>query len=118
MASQMRLSALRVGRMMSSSRSASTSRCFSTQEVVHEKESFLTGTSSIYAEQMLENYQHDPNSVEPSWRKYFDNLEQGVAYNEQEYQSPTVIKPSATSKQLATAPSDSLGVSHLIRAYQ
>eukprot|EP00550_Attheya_septentrionalis_P010414 CAMPEP_0198282872 /NCGR_PEP_ID=MMETSP1449-20131203/2604_1 /TAXON_ID=420275 /ORGANISM="Attheya septentrionalis, Strain CCMP2084" /LENGTH=1043 /DNA_ID=CAMNT_0043979289 /DNA_START=170 /DNA_END=3301 /DNA_ORIENTATION=+ len=120
MASQMRLSALRVGRMMSSSSSSSSSRsasrCFSTQ-VIHEKESFLTGTSSIYAEQMLENYQHDPNSVEPSWRKYFDNLEQGVAYNEQEYQSPTVIKPT-TSKQLAALPSDSLGVSHLIRAYQ
>jgi len=61
---------------------------------------------------MLENYQHDPNSVEPSWRKYFDNLEQGVAYNEQEYQSPTVIKPT-TSKQLAVRLTEFINSTHL-----
>jgi hypothetical protein len=88
-------------------RSPSTSlvRVFSTapQAAVeqHESESFLTGTSSIYAEQMYENYLQDPNSVEESWRRYFDNLSQGVAFNEAEFNQPTAVPPSKASKRQA-----------------
>uniref|UniRef100_A0A7S2R3E7 2-oxoglutarate dehydrogenase, mitochondrial n=1 Tax=Eucampia antarctica TaxID=49252 RepID=A0A7S2R3E7_9STRA len=95
---------------------------------VHEKETFLTGTSSIYAEQMLENYQHDPMSVHETWRKYFEDMDNGVAYNETYYNRPTVVIPSkkqtgaaveANQSHLASSlPSDSLGIAHLIRAYQ
>ncbi len=60
----------------------------------HEKETFLTGTSSIYAEQMFENYQRDPMSVHPTWRKYFDDMEGGIAYDESYYNRPTVVIPS------------------------
>ena len=60
----------------------------------HEKETFLTGTSSIYAEQMFENYQRDPMSVHPTWRKYFDDMEGGIAYDESFYNRPTVVIPS------------------------
>ena len=52
-------------------------------------ESFLNGTSSVYAEQMFEQYQNDPLSVHASWQKYFADLEQGVAFQESEYQNPT-----------------------------
>lgn len=85
----------------------------------HESETFLTGTTSIYAEQMFEMYQIDPNSVHPSWKQYFDNMEQGLAYDEHEYNKPTHV-PSATrlSSSVDAAPSDSLGVAHLIRSYQ
>lgn len=93
----------------------------------HESESFLTGTSSLYAEQMLINYQNDPSSVHETWRKYFDDLESGKAYDERDYSRPTVVTENrksastvdANSSHLANAlPSDSLGIAHLIRAYQ
>lgn len=93
----------------------------------NESESFLTGTSSLYAEQMYLNYQHDPASVHETWRKYFEDLESGKEYNESEYNRPTVVTESrksasavdANSSHLANAlPSDSLGIAHLIRAYQ
>jgi len=89
-----------------------------------EPETFLTGTSSIYAEQMYEQYQHDPTSVHESWKKYFDNMENGVPFKRSEYSQPTGAKPlnyrlTGESAADAAAPtSDSLGVAHLIRAYQ
>lgn len=42
------------------------------------QESFLSGTSSVYAEQMYEQWRKDPQSVHASWRVYFQNLEGGV----------------------------------------
>jgi 2-oxoglutarate dehydrogenase E1 component len=95
-----------------------------------EVETFLYGSSSVYAEAMYEQYQADPESVPASWRTYFDNDANGVAYHESDYASPTVAispKPklgsdafvsAATSANAAAVQSDSLGVAHLIRAYQ
>lgn len=116
----------------------SSHRCFSTavQQQQHESETFLTGTSSIYAEEMYERYLVDPASVEASWKKYFDNMQNGIPYDASAFNSPTIspatgnnilksmgVPPSVLgSMQMnmdeATAPSDSLGVAHLIRAYQ
>lgn len=56
-----------------------------------EIETFLSGTSSLYAEQMLEQYEQDPNSVHPSWKQYFDNLQEGVAFNQEDYSRPTIV---------------------------
>jgi len=91
----------------------------------HESESFLTGTSTLYAEQMYLNYQQDPSSIHETWRKYFDDLEGGRKYEEESFNRPTVVTGSnkarsdANTSHLKNAlPSDSLGVSHLIRAYQ
>ena len=63
--------------------------------LVHEKESFLSGTSSVYAETMYELYLQDPKSVHKSWRQYFDNLQSGVAYSESDYDKPTGAKPTS-----------------------
>jgi 2-oxoglutarate dehydrogenase E1 component len=79
---------------------------FSTQPLVsekHESESFLTGTSSIYVEQLYENYLEDPNSVHESWRHYFDNLAQGVPYNAADYSKPTHVPPIKFRKNIAVA---------------
>ena len=67
----------------------------------HESESFLTGTSSIYAEQMYENYLLNPESVHESWRRYFDNLQNGVAYAEEDFSQPTAVPPSKASRRQA-----------------
>lgn len=95
-----------------------TSRSFSTKQSLHD-ESFLNGSTSMYAEQMWELYQQDPNAVEASWKHYFDNVHsEGKAFDATDYNNPTT---AASSKKLAAdggAPSDSLGISHLIRAYQ
>lgn len=91
------------------------------QQQQHEHESFLTGTGAIYAEQMYEQWQADPSSVEESWRHYFDNLQAGNRYSEEYYSKPTAVvgKTAATAVSTTTgAPSDSLAVAHLIRAYQ
>lgn len=64
----------------------------------HESETFLTGSSSLYAEQMYENYKQDPNSVHETWRKYFDDLDSGKEYDEQAFNRPTVV----TSNRAAT----------------
>ena len=80
--------------------SSSSSRIFSTQpatdeDPIHESESFLSGTSSVYAESMYELYQQDPNSVHKSWKQYFDNIESGIAYEESQYDKPTGAKPTS-----------------------
>lgn len=105
----------------------------------HENESFLTGTSSIYAEEMYDRYMNDPNSVHESWKHYFDALSAGQPYDPSAYNRPTAAvvvsttsgtpittKFATTTSTLsqntvaaaAVAPSDSLGIAHLIRAYQ
>ena len=138
-------------------------------------ETFLNGTSSLYAEQMYEMYLEDPSSVQESWRLYFDNEESSTPFDSDAFTSPTSIpgKRSAaaagvrcivamccvascapsigappvrfaifnrtarlfclffSSRRLidavrsfsflllqGAAPSDSLAISHLIRAYQ
>ena len=75
-----------------------TARHFSSAEVdvqqLHESESFLTGTSSLYAEQMYEQYLDDPNSIHPSWKIYFDNIEEGLPYDEGAFNRPTAAVSS------------------------
>jgi len=57
----------------------------------HESETFLTGSSSLYAEQMYENFCVDPNSVHETWRKYFEDMDQGKEYDENSFNRPTVV---------------------------
>jgi len=113
-----------VGRMLlrrsltSRLRQSTALSLFSTQTKVVD--SFLSGTSSIYAEQMYELYERDPNSVEASWKRYFDALEKNeVMLEDKDFRNPTMA-PSTSGQTVAsdTARSDSLGISHLIRAYQ
>jgi 2-oxoglutarate dehydrogenase E1 component len=79
-------------------------RIFSTAPA--KQESFLNGSSSVYAEYMYELYQADPNSVEPSWKSYFDALERGQAISDADFNRPT----------MATSPQPRRGVSVAVRA--
>jgi 2-oxoglutarate dehydrogenase E1 component len=83
-------------RWLGAASTISSRAVFSSQPIIdkHESESFLTGTSSLYAEQMFELYEQDPNSVHASWKLYFDNLSQGVAYNEADFNQPTAVASS------------------------
>jgi 2-oxoglutarate dehydrogenase E1 component len=78
-------------------------------ETKHESETFLTGASSLYAEQMYEHYCNDPNSVHETWRKYFDDLEKGKKYDENSFNRPTVVV--SNQKKVAEARDSHLAVS-------
>ena len=69
--------------------SSRLSGLFSTQ--AQEAETFLSGTSSLYAEQMYDLYQEDPDSVHPSWKQYFENLDKGIAFSADDYSRPSTI---------------------------
>ena len=90
----------------------------------HGRETFLNGTGSVYAEHMYEAWCADPSSVHETWQRYFADLDAGIPYDEEAYSTPSVV-PSKGGALVAPqggaltgAKSDSLGVSHLIRAYQ
>lgn len=84
-----------------------------------QQETFLTGTTSVYAEQLYEKYLVDPQSVHESWRRYFDNLGQEIPFEASAFASPTtLVDPKTKPRSVLEGPSDSLGVAHLIRAYQ
>jgi len=95
-----------------------------------KSESFLSASSSLYVESMLEQYEADPNSVPESWQVYFKSLDSETTststttevIDDGYFNQPTIVlsnKKIAPSAALTTSlPSDSLGVAHLIRAYQ
>jgi 2-oxoglutarate dehydrogenase E1 component len=84
-----------------------------------QQETFLTGTTSVYAEQLYEKYLVDPASVHDSWRRYFDNLGKEIPFEASAFSSPTtLVDPKHKPRSVSEGPSDSLGVAHLIRAYQ
>jgi len=63
-------------------------------------ETFLNGTSSLYAEQMYEMYLEDPSSVQDSWRTYFENEENAIPFDRNEFNKPTSI-PGKRSAAIA-----------------
>lgn len=79
---------------------------------------------------MLEQYEADPTSVPESWQVYFQSLDNdstqqqaAVVIDDSYFNQPTLVlsnsKNAQPSPALSTSlPSDSLGVAHLIRAYQ
>ena len=95
-------------------------------------ESFMNGSSSVYVEQMYDNWRSDPNSVHKSWDAYFRNVEAGAAPG-QAFQAPPNLVPSAqagvvsyaaaptsvtASGDIAKAIQDHLKIQLLIRSYQ
>ena len=41
-------------------------------------DSFMSGSNSVYVEQMYDSWRRDPSSVHGSWQSYFSNLDAGV----------------------------------------
>ena len=95
-------------------------------------ESFLSGTSSIYVEEMYESWHADPKSVHKSWDAYFRQVDAGAAPGTA-YVTPPAISstgmltiPLVAVSKAAAAPAgitpkeieDHLSVQTIIRAYQ
>lgn len=99
------------------------------------RESFLTGTSGVYVEQMYEAWKANPNSVHAvsnsydvkftnkckllqSWNAFFLNVSRGATPGEA-YQSPPTTYPSSSrSSNVGNEISEHLAIQALIRAYQ
>jgi 2-oxoglutarate dehydrogenase E1 component len=83
-------------------------------------DSFLSGSNSVYVEQMYDAWKRDPSSVHLSWQAYFSNLDVGVDPSAAFNSLPTVNGSVAASAGAASSAvkSDSLGLSYLISAYQ
>ena len=94
-----------------------SARSLSAVSKVHENETFLTGSSSLYAEQMYENYVADRNSVHETWRKYFDDLEGGKSYEEKYFNRPTVVISSVKQSAAMSTGHASVGATDANRTH-
>ena len=75
--------------------------------------SFLHGSNTAFIEALFESYSRDPNSVEPSWRSYFADMNGAPAAGKSN--GAAKAKP-ATDVPAATV--DSIRALMLIRAYR
>ena len=97
LASQRLVASMRLGKKSRQNYIAATgagrfpSALFSTQVEEAPLETFLNGTSTLYAEQMYEMYLEDPASVQESWRQYFENEENAVPFDISDYNKPTSV---------------------------
>ena len=101
LASQRRLlgSARKYSKNKNSHFATTAPKWFFSTEVQEEEaplETFLNGTSSLYAEQMYEMYLEDPNSVQESWRQYFNNEENAVPFDSNDFNKPTSVPGKRT----------------------
>lgn len=57
----------------------------------------MSGTNSVYAEQMYDQWRRDPQSVHASWRSYFQNLEGG---SETPFELPPTVGQDPAMQQI------------------
>lgn len=88
-------------------------------------ESFLTGSNAAVLEEMFEQYEQDPSSVEPSWLSFFNNLEAGVPPGQavglsriSRNQLTSIPNAMAEGKDLFTISEDTIKLMALIRAFR
>ncbi|KAK3054055.1 2-oxoglutarate dehydrogenase E1 component [Extremus antarcticus] len=103
-----------------------------TNKGVDPSDSFLSGNTANYVDEMYMAWKQDPSSVHVSWQAYFKNMESGDMPTSRAFQPPPTIVPSAqgaaapasTSAVLAMAKGEGgdvhnhLKVQLLVRAYQ
>ncbi|XP_052786146.1 2-oxoglutarate dehydrogenase complex component E1-like isoform X2 [Mya arenaria] len=119
-------------RSCSSKAGSQSGRNYTTQAAA---EPFLSGTSSIYVEEMYKSWEKDPNTVHKSWDIYFRQVSQGAAPGTAyvrppslaatSMSAPSMTQPAMTSTQLTRKEpitdkiiEDHLSVQTIIRSYQ
>jgi len=102
-----------------------------TDKGVDPNDSFLSGNTANYVDEMYMQWKQDPGNVHVSWQIYFRNMEQGDMPISQAFQPPPTIIPAphgglgpSISPGLGMAPGQGsdvmnhLKVQLLVRAYQ
>ncbi|KAL4240079.1 hypothetical protein ACF0H5_000873 [Mactra antiquata] len=65
-------------------------------------EPFLSGSSSVYVEEMYAAWQNDPNSVHKSWDAYFRQIQDGAAPGTAYVRPPTLASTGVAPPQSST----------------
>ncbi|MCM2278504.1 MAG: 2-oxoglutarate dehydrogenase E1 component [Oligoflexia bacterium] len=83
---------------------------------MHPTFSYLKISNADYIEELLARYQHDPESIDPSWRYFFDGIELGTT----EFQQPSIAVSAAPTPGAVTGPdwNSEAKVAELINAYR
>ncbi|KAF7618975.1 hypothetical protein AFLA_000618 [Aspergillus flavus NRRL3357] len=101
-----------------------------TNKGVDPNDSFLSGNTANYIDEMYLAWKKDPSSVHISWQTYFKNMEDGNMPVSQAFQPPPTIVPTPTGGVPQTMPgaglsmaagtdvTNHLKVQLLVRAYQ
>jgi len=98
-----------------------------TDKGVDPSDSFLSGNTANYIDEMYMEWKNDPSSVHVSWQHYFKNMESGNMPTSQAFQAPPSIvsSPAGGVPSLSSATgvgssdvSNHLKVQLLVRAYQ
>ncbi|KAF3050317.1 2-oxoglutarate dehydrogenase E1 component [Didymella keratinophila] len=101
-----------------------------TDKGVDPNDSFLSGNTANYVDEMYMQWKRDPSSVHISWQVYFRNMESGDMPTSQAFQPPPTIVPSTSSGISDIRPGLGMGpgegsdvmnhlkVQLLVRAYQ
>ncbi|RFU24092.1 hypothetical protein B7463_g12249, partial [Scytalidium lignicola] len=98
-------------------------------EAPEQNDSFLSGNTANYVDEMYMQWKHDPSSVHISWQVYFKNMESGDMPISQAFTPPPTIVPSPTGGVAGFMPglgmagessdvTNHLKVQLLVRAYQ
>ncbi len=89
-----------------------------------QKFSYLRSINADYIDELFNLYSSDPDSVDPSWRYFFEGIEMGESYHESPESPAAVIVPSSnTLAPPSTSPqqvdfSAEAKVAELITAYR
>ncbi|KAB8070863.1 thiamine diphosphate-binding protein [Aspergillus leporis] len=101
-----------------------------TNKGVDPNDSFLSGNTANYIDEMYLAWKKDPSSVHISWQTYFKNMEDGNMPVSQAFQPPPTLVPTPTlgvpqempgaglSMAAGTDVTNHLKVQLLVRAYQ
>lgn len=101
-----------------------------TNKGVDPSDSFLSGNTANYVDEMYMAWKHDPSSVHVSWQAYFKNMESGEMPISRAFTPPSAIVPTGGAPSPSFAPSTGtaqgqssdvmqhLKVQLLVRAYQ
>ncbi|KAI9741322.1 MAG: 2-oxoglutarate dehydrogenase E1 component [Cirrosporium novae-zelandiae] len=68
-----------------------------TTPAVAPNDSFLSGNTANYIDEMYMQWKEDPKSVHVSWRVYFRNMEEGKMPTSQAFVPPPTLVPSAAA---------------------
>ncbi|KAJ6004403.1 hypothetical protein N7499_000468 [Penicillium canescens] len=100
----------------------------STTQGVDPNDSFLSGNTANYVDEMYLAWKNDPSSVHISWQTYFKNMEEGNMPISQAFTPPPTLVPTPTGGVPQDMPGEGLSagvdvtnhlkVQLLVRAYQ
>ncbi|KAF0852882.1 mitochondrial 2-oxoglutarate dehydrogenase E1 form 1 [Andalucia godoyi] len=90
----------------------------SASNLMDSAESFLSGSSSVVLENMYEQWQKDPSSVHPSWKRYFESFHATPLVRPAPKGHVSGSSSTSTSQISEAALRDSIKMMQLIRAYR